>query len=295
MSSSAVVDLDLPRAPGVRRSRRAAYLLAAVMVLLSLVMVLPLVAAVFASVKTPEEAAAVPPTYLPHALSLDSYQRLWSYQAGLPTYLWNSFATAVLTILFTLALSIPAGYALARFPVPGREAVFVFLLMALIVPYQALLTPTFLMFARLGLTNSVVGLAIIHTAIQFPFSIYVMRNAFESVPVELEEAAVIDGGGPLSVLWAVCLPMVKPAVITVSLFAFILSWNEFLGALVMMSRQDSFTLPLILAAARTETSLGGTDWGMLQAGVVISILPCVAIYLLLQKYYVAGLLSGAVK
>ena len=89
--------------------------------------------------------------------------------------------------------------------------------------------------------------------------------------------------------------MVMPAVVTVSLFAFITSWNEFLGALVMMSKQDSFTLPLILAAARTETSLGGTDWGMLQAGVVISILPCVAIYLLLQKYYVAGLTTGAVK
>jgi multiple sugar transport system permease protein len=289
------VAIDVAPARGAGRSRRAGYLLGALMILLVLVMLLPLAAAVLASVKTPAEAAAVPLTYLPHALSFDSYQRLWAYQAGLPTYLWNSFATALLTILFTLALTIPAGFALARFPIPGREAIFVFLLMALIVPYQALLTPTFLMFARLGLTNSVVGLAIIHTAIQLPFSIYIMRNAFESVPVELEEAAVMDGGGPLSVLWQVCLPMVFPAVITVSLFAFILSWNEFLGALVMMSRQDAFTLPLILAAARTETSLGGTDWGMLQAGVVISVLPCVGIYLLLQKYYVAGLLSGAVK
>ena len=277
------------------QARRAVYLLAALMLLLCLVMVLPLVAAVLASVKTPEEAAAVPPTYLPRALSLDSYQRLWAYQAGLPTYLWNSFATAMLTILITLALTIPAGFALARFPIPGREGVFVFLLLALIVPYQALLTPTFLLFAKVGLTNSVLGLAIIHAAIQFPFSIYVMRNAFEGVPIELEEAAVMDGGGPLQVLRLVCLPMVLPAIITVSLFAFVISWNEFLGALVLMSRQDSFTLPLILAAARTETSLGGTDWGMLQAGVVISILPCIAIYLLLQKYYVTGLLSGAVK
>lgn len=276
-------------------SRRLPYLLAALMVLICLLMVLPLVAAFLASLKPPAEAAAVPPTYLPHALSLDSYQRLWAYQAGMPVYLRNSFATAMLTILFTLALGIPAGFALARFPLPMKEGLFVLLLLALIVPYQALLTPTFLMFAKLGLTNSVIGLAIIHTAIQFPFSIYILRNGFESVPFELEEAAVMDGCTPLQILGRISLPMVMPGVVTVSLFAFITSWNEFLGALVMMSKQDSFTLPLILAAARTETSLGGTDWGMLQAGVMISILPCVAIYLLLQKYYVAGLTTGAVK
>jgi multiple sugar transport system permease protein len=287
--------LAVPRRRARLGQSRVRYLLAAMMILLCLVMVLPLVAAVLASVKTPAEAAAVPPTYLPHALSLDSYQRLWAYQAGMPVYLWNSFATAMLAIGFTLALGIPAGFALARFPIPGREAVFVLLLMALIVPYQALLTPTFLMFAKLKLTNSVVGLAIIHTAIQFPFSIYILRNGFEAVPRELEEAAVVDGCTPVQVLIRIALPLVLPAVITVSLFAFIQSWNEFLGALVMMSRQDAFTLPLILAAARTETSLGGTGWGMLQAGVVISIVPCVAIYLLLQKYYVAGLLAGAVK
>ena len=86
-----------------------------------------------------------------------------------------------------------------------------------------------------------------------------------------------------------------PAIITVALFAFVTSWNEFLGALVMMSKSSSFTLPVILATARTETSLGGTDWGMLQAGVTISIIPCIGVYLLLQRYYVSGLLSGAVK
>lgn len=285
----------VPQSRSRRVGRRLPYLLAAIMVLICLLMVLPLVAAFLASLKTPAEAAAVPPTYLPHALSLDSYQRLWVYQAGMPVYLWNSFATAMLTIIFTLTFGIPAGFALARFPLPMKEGLFVLLLLALIVPYQALLTPTFLMFAKLGLTNSVIGLAIIHTAIQFPFSIYILRNGFESVPFELEEAAVIDGCTPLQILLRIALPMVMPAVVTVSLFAFITSWNEFLGALVMMSRQDSFTLPLILAAARTETSLGGTDWGMLQAGVIISILPCVAIYLLLQKYYVAGLTTGAVK
>jgi len=276
---------------------RNRYLAGAVCLTICVFMLTPIVLGVLASVKTTAEAAAVPPTYLPHEISLDSYQRLWSYQAGLPTYLFNSFATAFMTIAFTLALTIPAGYALARFPVPGKELIFVFLLLALIIPYQALLTPIFLMFAStpIKLTNTLVGLAILHTAIQLPFSLYIMRNSFESVPRELEEAALTDGGSSWQILVSIFIPAVVPAIVTVALFAFVTSWNEFLGALVLLSRASTFTLPLILATARAETSLGGTDWGMLQAGIVIAMIPCIAIYLLLQKYYVSGFTSGAVK
>jgi multiple sugar transport system permease protein len=292
------MELRRARATSARiraRAGRSRYLLGAVCITICTVMLLPLVMSVLASVKPTAEAAASPPTYLPHALSLDSYERLWTYQQGLPTYLANSLGTALLTITFTLLLTVPAAYALARFPIPGKEVIFVFLLLALIVPYQALLTPMFLMFARMGLTNTLVGLAILHTAIQLPFSLYIMRNSLSAVPRELEEAAVTDGASSWQVLLRVCIPSTKPAIVTVALFAFIMSWNEFLGALVMMSRGSSFTLPLVLAAARTETSLGGTDWGMLQAGITISIIPCVLVYLLLQRHYVSGLMSGAVK
>ena len=278
-----------------RARGRSGYLLGAVGVAICAVMLAPLIFSVLASVKPTAEAAASPPTYLPHGLSLDSYERLWTYQQGLPTYLFNSLGTALLSIAFTLALTVPAAYALARFEIPGKEVIFVVLLLALIVPYQALLTPMFLLFARVGLTNTLVGLAILHTAIQLPFSLYVLRNSLAAVPRELEEAAIMDGASSWQVLLRILVPSTVPAIVTVALFAFIMSWNEFLGALVLMSRGSSFTLPLILAAARTETSLGGTDWGMLQAGVTISIIPCVLVYLLLQRYYVSGLMSGAVK
>jgi multiple sugar transport system permease protein len=286
---------------------RNRYLLGAVCVALCAIMVLPIVLSVLQSVKTTGEAAASPPSWLPSEISLESYQRLWDYQFGLPTYLINSLGTALLTIVFVLALTIPAGFALARLPVPGKEILFLFLLMSLIIPYQALLTPIFLLFAQglsanigpihlsFKLTNSMIGLAILHTAIQLPFSLYIMRNSFEAVPRELEEAAVIDGGGTFAVLRRVLLPAIVPAIVTVALFAFITSWNEFLGAIVLMSKASSFTLPVILAAARTETSLGGTDWGMLQAGIVISMIPCILFYLLLQRYYVSGLTQGALR
>jgi multiple sugar transport system permease protein len=288
------------RTPVVRAWSRAwggrnRYLVGAVCLTICVFMLTPIVLGMLASVKTTAEASAVPPTYVPHELALDSYRRLWSYQAGLPTYLGNSFATAFMTIAFTLALTIPAGYALARFPVPGKELIFVFLLLALIIPYQALLTPIFLMFAQVKLTNTLIGLAIVHTAIQLPFSLYIMRNSFESVPRELEEAALTDGANSWQILTSIFIPAVVPAIVTVALFAFVTSWNEFLAALVLLSRASTFTLPLILATARAETSLGGTDWGMLQAGITIAMIPCIGIYLLLQKYYVSGFTQGALK
>ncbi len=299
MTAGAVaVPADVSR---IRRALRRAirgrnrYLAAAICVALCAVMVAPIVFTVAASFKTTAEAAASPPTYFPTELSLDSYARLWDYQAGLVHYVTNSLGTALLTIVIALALTITAGFAFARLPIPGREVLFVFMLMALIIPYQALLTPMFLMFAQLKLTNTIIGLAILHTTIQLPFSLYIMRNSFEAVPRELEEAAVIDGAGTWQVLRRVLLPAVVPAIVTVALFAFITSWNELLGSIVMNSREASFTLPVILAVARTETSLGGTDWGMLQAGITISIVPCILFYLLLQKYYVSGLTQGALK
>lgn len=281
-------------------SRRAVagrnrYLAGAACLALIAAMVMPIVLSVAASLKSTAEAAAQPPLYFPTELSWDSYERLWDYQAGLVHYALNSLSAALLTIVLALVLTITAGFALARLPVPGREIVFIFLLMALIIPYQALLTPMFLMFVKIKLVNTVLGLAILHTTIQLPFSLYIMRNAFEAVPRELEEAAVIDGAGTWQVLTRVLLPAVVPALVTVALFAFITSWNELLGSLVINTDAKAFTLPVVLAAARTETSLGGTDWGMLQAGVTISIIPCIAFYVLLQKYYVSGLTQGALK
>src|SRR5262249_39195034 len=159
--------------------------------------------------------------------------KLWSYQDGLPVHLLNSGATAMLTILLSLGLTIPAGYALARFPLPGREYLFIFLLLALIIPYQALITPIFFMFAQLRLTNTLIGRARAHPALPMPFSVYIMRNAFEAVPRELEEAAFIDGCTSFQALTRIYLPAIRPAMVTVSLFAFITSWNEFLAAFVI--------------------------------------------------------------
>src|SRR6185437_12981744 len=129
-------------------------------------------------------------------------------------------------IVLVVVLAVPAGYGLARFRFRGKELLFLVLLLPLMIPYQALLTPLYLMFAKLGLANTQLGLAIIHTMLQIPFSVYLMRNSFEGVPKELEEAAVIDGCSSFQCFSRVALPLVFPGIITIALFAFITSWNE---------------------------------------------------------------------
>ena len=273
-------------------SRR--YLIGALCFAIMAVMLAPIALSFFASIKLPAESSQVPPNYLPHSLSIANYDKIYHFQAGLPTYLSNSVSVAALTILFCLILAVPAGYGLARFKVPGKEAWFLLLLAGMMIPYQALLTPLYLMFSKLGLANTHLGLAIIHTLLQLPFSVYVMRHAFEAVPNELEEAAVIDGCNSFQVLWRVLLPVVKAGVVTVILFAFITSWNEFLAALIFMNKETQFTVPIWTVSVRTGR-LGAVDWGALQASICIAILPCIAVYVMLQRYYVSGFTSGAIK
>lgn len=274
--------------------KRRAWLPALVCLIVIVMMLWPLAMSLFASLKPPAEASAVPPHYLPNEISLDNYRAVASYQQGIWVYVRNSLSVAAMTILLCLALSIPAGYALARFPIPGKEAFFLLLLASMMVPYQALLVPLYLLFVKLGLTASQLGLAILHTILQLPFSIYLMRNSFEAIPRELEEAARVDGASSAFMLRRVFLPLVLPATVTVALFAFIMSWNEFLGALILMNTERAFTVPIMLTGV-VSGDFGSVDWGALQASVILSILPCLLVYVLLQKYYVSGFLSGAVK
>ena len=273
---------------------RNSYLVTAICFAVMGIMLFPLVMSLLTSVKPAGEAGMWPPKYLPSRLSFSNYVEMYMYQAGLPLYLFNSFSVAFMTIAGCVILASLAGFGLARFAIPGKEIFFLLLICGMMVPYQTLLTPLYLMYSHLGLQNTRVGLAIVHTAIQLPFSIFLMRHSFEAVPRELEEAAVIDGCNSLQVLVRVFLPSVVPGIITVALFAFITSWNEFIGALIFMNKETMFTLPIMLVASRTGY-YGSTDWGILQAGVIISILPCIPVYLLLQKYYVSGLMTGAVK
>ena len=290
--------LDAPRAAAARdyvgARSPAYYLVAAICLVVMILMAAPIVLSFFASVKTAADNAAVPPGYLPASFSFENYEKILHYQAGLGTYVGNSAIIAAITIFGCLALAAPAGYGLARYAIRGKEIAFLVLLAPIMIPYQAILTPLYLNFAKVGLVNTYLGLAIVHIILQLPFSIFLMRNSFESIPREIEEAAIIDGCSGWQRLMRVFLPLGLPGLVTVALFAFVNSWNEFLAALIFMNRETSFTLPIMLVSVRTGNH-GAVDWGALQASIVISIVPCLLVYLSLQRYYISGLLSGAVK
>lgn len=223
-----------------------------------------------------------------------NYITLAGYQAGIWQYLYNSAFVSLLTVLLTLLVSTLAGYAFARFSFPGKDLLFMGTLAILMVPYATLLIPLYVLLNRVGLQNSLVGVALVLTMFQLPFSVFMMRIGFEAIPRELDEAALVDGCGSFTALWRVLLPAVKPGLITVGLFAFLAAWNDFMAPLILINDTNRMTLPLAISNLRVQVQ-GVIDYGATEAGVVILALPCCILFLLLQRHYVRGFMSGALK
>ena len=199
-----------------------------------------------------------------------------------------------LCVILTLLISTLGGYAFARFRFPGRNALFMLTLAILMVPYATLLIPLYVLLNEIGLQNSLVGVALVLTMFQLPFSTFMMRISFEAVPRELDEAALVDGCSSFSALWRVLLPAVRPGLITVGLFAFLAAWNDFMAPLILINDSDRLTLPLAVSNLRGQVQ-GVVDYGATEAGVVVLAVPCIVLFLLLQRHYVRGFMSGALK
>lgn len=266
----------------------------AVSAALAVAFLFPLGWAFLNSVKSKEEAGRVPPTWFPEALSLENYQGLTSYGEGLGTYLLNSIVLSTLTIVGTVAVCVLGGYGFARYRFRGRGPLFGVTLAILMVPYATILLPLYIVLGELGLQNSLVGLALVLIMFQLPFGVFMMRNSFESVPRELEEAALVDGCSDFGAMRHVSLRIVAPGVVTVALFAFLTSWNEFLAPLIFLNDGGKYTLPIMLVNIRSG-AYGAIDYGALQAGVVVAMIPCLVLYVALQRFYVSGLVAGAMR
>lgn len=225
---------------------------------------------------------------------IGNYLALGEYQAGIGQYLLNSTIVCVLTVAMTLVVSVLGGFAFARFSFPGKNVLFLTTLGILMVPYATLLIPLYVLLSQVGLQNSLFGVALVLTMFQLPFSTFMMRISFESVPRELDEAALVDGCTTFSALRRVLLPAVRPGLITVGLFAFLASWNDFLAPLILINDSNRMTLPLAISNLRGQVQ-GVVDYGATEAGVVVLAVPCIALFLILQRHYVRGFMSGAFK
>jgi multiple sugar transport system permease protein len=255
---------------------------------LAVLFLFPLVWSGWSSVK------GQPGSAQPSGFGFGNYRYLASYGEGVVTYLVNSTAVTAMTVAGTLLVSALGGYGFARFSFPGKNLLFLATLAILMVPYATILIPLYVLLDRLGLQNSLVGLSLVFIMFQLPFALFMMRNSFEAVPRELEEAALVDGCSTFTALRRVLLRAVRPGLVTVALFAFLASWNDFFAPLILISDASKFTMPVAVYSMQ-QRSFGAIDYGALEAGVVVMALPCLLAFLLLQRHYVRGFMTGALR
>jgi len=255
----------------------------------AIVTLFPLVWMVSVSLMSPGEASTSPPPLVPASPTLASYRELFT-RGDITRNLINSLGVATAATLLSLAFNVTAGYAFAKLRFAGRDLVWKLLLGVMLVPAQVAMIPLFLMLKQLGLVNSYAGVLI--PSVANVFGIFLVRQYALALPDEMLEAARIDGAGEPRIFWSIVLPVLRPVLVTLAIFAFLGAWNDFLWPLIILADEGRQTLPVALAALAREHA---GDSELMMAGAVVTILPVLAVFFALQRYYLQGLLSGSVK
>jgi putative chitobiose transport system permease protein len=258
--------------------------------ILALVMLLPLIWLVSTAFKSPSENIfQFPPQFWPQQPTLRNFVKVWETNP-FGRYLFNSVVVATLTVILNLLFCSLAAYPLARLTFRGREVIFALIVSTILIPFQIVMIPLYILAVQLDLRNTYLGLIL--PGLASAFGIFLMRQAFQGVPHELEEAARMDGCSELGIWWHVMLPMVRPALTTLAIFVFIGSWSDFLWPLIILDEPTYYTLPLGVAKLAGTFSL---DWRLIAAGSVISIAPILAFFVGMQRYIVPTEVGSGVK
>lgn len=249
----------------------------------------PLVWMVLASVMPTGEATTVPPRLLPSRFTLEHYRALFG-RLDVARQLANSALVATATTMASIALNSMAGYAFAKLRFAGRDAIFRALLAALVIPAQVAMLPLFLLVKEMGLVNTYAAAVV--PGLASVFGIFLVRQYALSIPDSLLDAARIDGAGEFRIYWSLVLPFCRPVLVTLALFTFMGAWNDFLWPLIVLSDDRLYTLPVALANLAGEHV---QDTELMMAGSVVTVVPVVVVFVALQRHYIAGIMSGAVK
>ncbi len=245
------------------------------------------------SFKTTAETFKWPPSIIPQNPSFEAYSDLVKPGSKFFIYLKNSLIVSVTATVFTLIVSTFAGYGLSRFKFKLKPSILVFFLVTQMFPFSIMLLTVYLFFAKLGLLNTHFALIFAFIGISLAFSVWMLKNYFDTIPIELEEAATIDGSSRIGTLFRIILPIVGPGVIATAIFVFITTWNEYLFAYTLASKEAIRTLPPGLQLS--YMSFVKVSWNGLMAASVISSIPSVGIFIFLQRWFIKGLAAGAVK
>lgn len=257
-------------------------------VIVALVILTPFLWSLSTSLKIEQDVLAFPPQFIPWRATLENYREVLT--SGFPRYLWNSFIVSSFTVLVVLAVSIHAGYAVARYEFPGKSLMLFFILAGMAMGELATVLPLYFFASNLQIVDTYLVLVIANSAFIAPLGIWFMQGYFRSIPPQMEEAALIDGTGRLGALYRIVLPSAAPGLVTVSLISFVASWNEFILALVLTSSGGMRTVPVGVHLYMTDY---GVQWGNITAAGILSIVPVLVLFLLLQKHFLRGLTAGS--
>lgn len=260
----------------------------------AIIMLLPIYWTLITSLKGKQEIYEQPPSFFPKAVSLDNFKEILLRNDGVfLTYLKNSILTTIITMIFVAAISLMAGYAFSKMKIKGKKFLMMLIIAALMIPFQTLMIPLYSIMSGLHLTNTRLAMILIYATFQTPFAVYMMKNAFDMIPNELREAAKIDGAGEGKIFWRVMLPITWSSIATIFIYSAYTTWNDYLIAVVFANNDAIKTFNVGL----TNMAIGqyGTEWGLLTAGSLIGLLPIMILFVFMQKYFIKGMLGGAVK
>lgn len=264
------------------------------MVPLGLILVLaifPFLWMIVSSFKPLAQLYTVPPQWLPDPPTLGNFRRVL-FESNIPRYFINSAIISIGSTALALVFAIFAAYGFARFRFRGKMGALAFVLIGQLMPSATIIVPLYIVLNLFGLINTYLGLILVYLILTLPLSVWMLTGYFRAIPRELEEAAIIDGASRLGVLFRVALPLVTPGIVAVALYSFVATWNEFLFALSFATESSMKTLPIGLAEFSTEFD---TDWGAVMAASFVMTLPIALIFMVMQRMFVSGLMSGATK
>lgn len=267
----------------------ASTLIHAALILGAIATVIPLLWMLSASLMPQGEATAFPPRLVPSAPTLEHYRSLFT-RLNLGRAFFNSMLVAILATFASLLFNSMAGYAFAKLHFRGRDRIFAILVAALAIPAQVAMLPLFLMLKSMGLVNTYAGVLIPYMATIY--GIFLVRQFMVSVPDDLLAAARIDGAGELAIYWKVILPLARPVLATLAIFTFMSAWNDFMWPLIILTDDERYTMPVAVASLVGEHA---QDLELMMASSVITVIPVLALFFVLQKQYIAGLMAGSVK
>ena len=258
---------------------------------LTLFCLFPFAWIVLTALKELSETFRIPPTWLPHHVTLENFVKIWTIQS-FGRYFFNSLVISGLTTLLSIMLASLAGYGFSRFRLPGGRIMMVAVLAAQMFPGIVLLIPYFTMASRLQMLNTYTVLVVAYTSFSLPFCVWMMKGFFDGIPMELDEAAVIDGCSSLGAFARVVLPLSLPGVVATAIFSFLVAWNEYLFAVVLATRETMYVITVGIASNIGQFRI---QWNELMAGAVLATVPTIILYALLERHLVRGLSAGAVK